>query len=566
MNSLAAGSKTMENRMDDRGSSGKTMRQVWVSAPPILLIALATFGEADINEDPHAARVYVDAVRGSDSNPGTDDHPLASLREAVRLAVTNNRHGVGTRVIARGGIYREALLLPEDANSTDAPITFEAAPDENVTISGADVMAGWQADPSDPTVYSHSWTFSTELCPAPPRWPELKEIVRRREMIIVNGTPWKQALSFKELAPGTFYIDSAHASALLRPPDGTSMHEAVVEAAVRPTLLEVVGRTNVVLRGITFVNANSCVANAAVNLRDSKNLRVEGSSFLWNNWAGLRIADSSRVTVRKVFTAHNGGAGMYGYRLKDVLYEDVETAHNNWRGAAGDFVGWDPSGTKLLLVHNAVLRRFKATDNLARGLWLDTDNANIRIEESVMARNLLDGMLLEASQGPLTVNGSYFCFNGRGRITHTGLLAYSSARVTLTGNTFFDNLGSQIFVGGDPEREFRDWESGEDLKVSSQHWTINGNTVVGVNANQLGFAGNLPPVKWKEFTATLRSDRNRWVNSANKSFFQPPGHVATDLVGWRDRTGQDTHSISTAPPPQVTACGQPEGATSESVQ
>jgi hypothetical protein len=521
----------------------------------ILLVALAAFGQADILEDPHAARLYVDAVRGSDSNPGTDDHPLASLGEAVRLAVTNNRRGVGTRVIARGGIYREALSVPGGAYATDAAITLEAAPGEKVTISGADVMAGWQEDSSDPTVYSHSWTLNTESCATPEHWPALKDIVRRREMIIVNGTPLKQVLSLKDLAAGSFYIDSERALAFLRPPDGARMPEAVVEAAVRPSLFEVRGRTNLALRGITFVNANSCVPYSAVNLINSKNLLVEGSSFLWNNWAGLRIADSSRVTVRKVYAAHNGGVGIYGYRLKDVLYEDVETAHNNWRGAAGDFVGWDPSGAKLLRVHNAVLRRFKTTDNLARGLWLDTDNANIRIEDSVVARNLGDGMFLEASQGPLTVNGSYFCFNGDGRITHAGLLASSSARVTLTGNTFFDNAGSQIIVGGDQEREFRDWESGEDLKLSSQHWIINGNTIVGANSQQLGFAGNLSSGKWNEFVTTLNSDNNRWFNAANKSFFQPPGRVATDLGGWRAATGQDARSISVPASPDVTACG-----------
>ena len=142
-------------------------------------------------------------------------------------------------------------------------------------------------------------------------------------------------------------------------------------------------------------------------------------------------------------------------------------------------------------------------------------------------------MFLEASQGPLTVNGSYFCFNGDGRMTHAGLLASSSARVTLTGNTFFDNAGSQIVVGGDQEREFRDWEGGEDLKVSSQHWIINGNTIVGASSQQLGFAGNLSSGKWNEFVTTLNSDSNRWFNAANKSFFQAPGHVATDLGGSR---------------------------------
>lgn len=202
---LAAGTGTVGNRTDHRSSSGKTLREMWVSALLMLLIGPAGFGQADVGEDPHAARVYVDATHGSDSNPGTADHPLSSLQEAIGFAVKNNQHGVATRLILRGGVYREALLLPEDANSTGAPISFEATPGENVTISGADVMAGWQADPSDPAVYSHSWTFNTALCATPQDWPEIKEIVRHREIIIVNGMPLKQVLSFKELAPGSFY-------------------------------------------------------------------------------------------------------------------------------------------------------------------------------------------------------------------------------------------------------------------------------------------------------------------------------------------------------------------------
>lgn len=86
--------------------------------------------------------------KGDDANSGTTDKPLATL-ERARDAIRQHRAGkphaeaaMQSRIILHAGTYRLAkalVLAPEDTN-----ITIEAAPGEQVVLSGARVLNGWQ--------------------------------------------------------------------------------------------------------------------------------------------------------------------------------------------------------------------------------------------------------------------------------------------------------------------------------------------------------------------------------------------------------------------------------------
>src|SRR5882757_6618198 len=80
---------------------------------PFFFLAAAS-SQATVNEGLETAYIYVDAVKGSDTNSGTQSEPLKTIGAAATLAQTNNQNSIGTRVTINPGTYRESLKLSHD--------------------------------------------------------------------------------------------------------------------------------------------------------------------------------------------------------------------------------------------------------------------------------------------------------------------------------------------------------------------------------------------------------------------------------------------------------------------
>jgi hypothetical protein len=103
-------------------------------------------------------KFYV-SVTGDDSNKGTVDKPFATLeaaQNAVRDAIKSKVNSP-VEVIVREGVYylQQTLeLKPEDSGTADAPITWRAAENERVILSGGQIIDGeWKKDPDSKTWY-----------------------------------------------------------------------------------------------------------------------------------------------------------------------------------------------------------------------------------------------------------------------------------------------------------------------------------------------------------------------------------------------------------------------------
>src|ERR1017187_7478217 len=86
---------------------------------------------------------------GSDQNPGTQEHPLATLsgaQRAVRELKETVRRPI--RVLVRAGTYyleRPLVFREEDSGTADALITYAVAPGERATLSGGRRLdCGWR--------------------------------------------------------------------------------------------------------------------------------------------------------------------------------------------------------------------------------------------------------------------------------------------------------------------------------------------------------------------------------------------------------------------------------------
>ena len=498
--------------------------------------------------------VYVDgeSADAADTNAGTSRSPVRTLARAVELAQGYNLLGRGVRVVLQPGTYRESIRVAATGAYTPAPIIFEAAVKGTAIISGSDVWNDWRPDGSDGGFYHH-WPHAWGLTPYPEGWSccvVLSDLMRRREMVFANGQRLRQVMTRDELTPGSFLISEAARAVYLRLPADLKMAETSIEVAVRSSLLLVHGRSNIVVRGVTFRHDNSGVGgDGALTIQHSSDVRIEDNVMEWNHNRGLSLSASSRLTVQRNVINSNGVGGIGGWQLGTTLFADNETSFNNWKGNEAGLTDWDPAGTKLLMLRDTAILNHKSIGNQSYGVWLDTDCVNVLLQAVTATDNLLDGLFLEAVQGPIAVKDSVLTNNGR-----SGVLIANAANGSLTATTLTGNRRTQIYVSGAPSgRAVDDHRTGLRYPaLQSSHWTMAANVITADGAAQALIATTLPAGVWQTFIGSLDSDRNLWFNPANRAALLWVDGVPIDLPTWRNWTRQDQHSCCVAgPPPPV---------------
>jgi hypothetical protein len=99
----------------------------------------------------NAADIYV-SPKGSDTNNGSKDQPLATVTAALHKAREMRRLGDasvrgGIHIILRGGVYvlhETVFIRIEDAGTADSPTYIEAAAGEQPVLSGGVMINGWK--------------------------------------------------------------------------------------------------------------------------------------------------------------------------------------------------------------------------------------------------------------------------------------------------------------------------------------------------------------------------------------------------------------------------------------
>jgi hypothetical protein len=496
-----------------------------------------SFTVAAVPENLVAVTINVDPSNpdASDKNPGTPALPFQTLAAAIRYADNATANGSGAMVLVHDGVYREALQMPARDSGIIAPLVIEAVNPGHAIVSGSDVWTGWQRQGSG-NLWTHAWPYQWGLAPYPPGWQGnvvLQPIVRRREMVFVNGSPLVQVLLSAQLGAGTFYVSEDAATITVEPAAGVDLAASQVEVAVRSPVLQIQGRNNVVLRGLTFQHANTPLPNAAVEVTDSAGVLVDNCLFTLNNWDGLDVLVSSDVTLQQSKALNNGGSGMGAYQLLRVLANANETSSNNWRGAAGGFTGWAVAGGKFGSIHNGIIRDYTSLNNQARGFWLDFDNVNVTLDGARLGGNNGDGVFLEASEGPLQVMNTCSSDN-----SGAGIAGSNTSDVVIAGNLIRGNAGGQVLITGATDREVTNFETGGTFDVQIERWTIRGDLLVSQNQSQ---AWVVSP-SWSWFVNSLASDWNMWSYSADDQLFVLGGE-SMSMTAWRNETGQDYDSI-----------------------
>ncbi len=496
----------------------------WSSALIVLCVfffaVLSAFGQANVNENLETAFLYVDAANGSDSNPGTQAKPYKTIGKAASVAQTNNQSGIGTRVTINPGTYRESISLNHSSKDTSLPMTFQAATNGTVTVSGGVLYTAWAKYQSNNNIYTNGWLNQWGTCSQLTSCPFQQNIMMRREMVAVNGTVLTQVMSIGQMQAGTFYVDQQGAQIYVWPPSGTNMATATVDIASTPTLLTIQKKSNIVIRGLTFQYANSCHGNAAAMvLGASTNILFDSDTFQWNNGQGLSISNpTTYFTVQNSTSKHNGDSGFHEAQTKYGLWQSDTTSYNNWRGAQAGYYACNTSGMHSFGAHNDTINGLTISFNESYGVHWDTDNANITASGVNATGNFLSGAFIEKDEGPVTLSGSYFC-NQNSAMTVGGLVLRNSEGVSLTSSVLVNNAPSQIIVIGQAGGiSVKNWETGVSKNLITQNFTNTSNTIQGNNSSQSVFKDSyLGGSDWTSFQNTLSSSKNTWWNASNST-------------------------------------------------
>ena len=500
--------------------------------------------------------VYVDVNHGSDSNAGAPSTPLKTIQAAINKASTFNQQGIGVKVIVNPGVYREAVTIG-NSNNTTATLTVQAATTGTAIISGSNVVTGWAQQ--NATTWQANFSDTTGFCAIPSGWPTTyAPITQRSEMVFVNGTPLTQVLAFNDMKPGTFYFSDSYQLLHIAPPAGTNMATAVVEVATRPTTLKLSGRSNVVLRGLVFRHAANCLNTSGVSIGSSYNVLIDSVQALWNHWGGIGIYSTSYVTLQNSVANYNGGVGIVTNQDQNLLFSFNESDYNNWRGAQGAYYDWAMGGTKLFQTHTATVQNHFSYNNQGEGLWFDTDNQNINVNNATIAGSTTAALQIERNKGPITVQNSHFCSSGQ------GINVLTSPSLTIKNNTFYNNSGTnkyqaEIYVAGQAGGIFiKDFVTGVYNDLFTTGMVLTGNAFQNASTGQLVFGTYISGTDWTQFASTLNASSNTWYDPATTTAFKVVNGNIVNLSGWQSTIQNDYSSTwklpSTSP---VAACSAP---------
>ena len=488
--------------------------------------------------------IYVDPNHGSDTQAqaaGTQSQPLKTINAGISKALALNKTGVATRVMVSPGTYRELIDLSATGGQSSAPITLQAATAGQAVISGSDVVTGWSH--SSGSTYTHSYNYNFGGCPNIQKPPKgSTAIAYYRDLIFVNGRLLTQVLSSSSLRAGTFYIDRSSKVAHIWPFAGTNMSTATVEIGMRPDTLRISGRSNVTVRGMTFTHAVTCLNSTGVTVTSSHNVLFDQDQAIWNNWGGFGASGTDHVTFQNSVASHNGGVGFTAFRNTNITYYFDEADYNNWRGALGNFIDYAGGGLKSLQTHTGTVRKFYAFHNQAQGLWFDTDNKNILMDDVTLVGNNYSNMQIELNQGPVRLQNSLICSGSN------GINMLEAQDFTVTNTKIYNNGGTakfqaQLFLAGKPGgRTVTDWQTHQSYNLRTVNLQLSGNTFQDNNGGQYVFATYTSGTDWSAFARSVHSNGNHWGDPGKSAAFDLPGNHHVDLSGWRGATGQDGSS------------------------
>ncbi|MGA2253869.1 MAG: right-handed parallel beta-helix repeat-containing protein, partial [Thermoguttaceae bacterium] len=522
----------------------------------LLLVLLCLAGMAH----PSVAQIYYVGANGSNSNPGTQAQPFATIQMALNTVPS------GGTVEILSGVYRNQFNTMFRSDN----VTLQAAPGASVLISGADVVTGWTQVGSS-GVYEHTgWT--NYFSPQSSGTGDARSL--NRNQLFVNGAYLQEVTSLAAVTPGYFYVDPTSHAIYMQLGGNANPNAGTVECtATAGPLLSTNGHSHEVIQGLNFADcANTAQMNsAAVQVIGGSSNVVNNVSVSYAAGAGLGVSGANTQVLNGTFN-NNGQEGIASSGATNLLVQNSTTSYNNTLPGKQFAVNWEAGGNKFSASTNTVVNRLIACGNIGNGIWFDISNQSATICNCLVDQNG-DGICYEISYGGQVYNNlvsnsrfnrSDVDFNPTTLNPYApnsqGIYLSSSAYCNVYNNTVVNNSNVGIVSSGPVRTDgsannYNVYSYGSNLvnnivaKNSAYQDPASGAgnffqyTVsnVGGGTDTTGIPNLSPAAPFKEST----SNYNLFQLGPNQFGFS--SWTYQTFASWRTGTSQDAHSLATNP-------------------
>ncbi|MCD6395250.1 MAG: right-handed parallel beta-helix repeat-containing protein [Planctomycetes bacterium] len=391
---------------------------------------------------------YHVSTTGFDVNPGTKSKPFKTISAAAVVAQP------GDTIMVHEGLYRERINPPRGGESDKKRIVYQAAPGENVTIKGSEVITGWKKLENDTWEVTLPNSFFGDFNPYSDLiWGDwFGELGRKHHTgaVYLNGHWLDEAAKLDDVLkpapaiPLWFAKVDDRNTTIYGQFKGVKPNEQIVEINVRQSVFypEKTGRNYITLRGFTLEHAatpwapptaeqiglvgthwskgwiiennvirySRCVGVALGKYGDEWDNRAESAEgyvgtinrALKNGWNKKNIG-SHIVRNNHIYNCEQAGiVGSLGCAFSTIYGNTIHDIHVRKLFSGAEIAGIKFHGAvDTVISDNHIYRCY-------RGYWLDWMTQGARVTRNLLHDNEAEDLFVEMNHGPLLVDHNIF--------------------------------------------------------------------------------------------------------------------------------------------------------------
>lgn len=447
--------------------------------------------------------------RASDDNDGSEQAPWKTINRAARVLQP------GERVLIHRGVYREWVKPARGGTSPSRMITYEAAPGEEVIITGNDVwkpewrrtryfkplegVTTYEAE-IDPRLFERANTFNLQNFPVQAddqAWKNYTVSGLRRGSIYADGNALKQEGDYRDLryAPNCFWVEEDGMKVHLRAPNDQDPRELEWEITTREQVfaplefycnyirvkgLKLFHSANGVpipgpQRGLLSTSLGHHWIIEDCEIGYANTLGIDCGTKWWGQ-ASYRLAEQyGGHIIRRNYIHHCGVSSMsawFDLPNRGLLIEDNRIEHCATMPLMDHC---ENGGIKLHYVVDSLIRRNVVLNSgNTASLWLDAYCSNTRVTRNLFyddGKTLFGNVFLEITPGPILVDNNLVLSSSK-----RGIYEHDAARNVLVNNLVANGPEAAIYLSyGSPERVIK----GDPEKGYENDQRICGNILTG---------------------------------------------------------------------------------------
>jgi len=394
----------------------------------LFFLMLLVFAGGAGGSEWHVSKVRLDDI--------SNDQQVRNIQQGIERAQP------GDKIIIRGGVYREKLVI-EKSGTKQAPITICAAEGGFVVITGAERLKELkrQSDNEMDNIYVCKWPYMFISRGNNRTHPndDFHKLIGCCEQVFVNSYSLKQVLEKEKLSRGTFYADTDARQLYLWAFNNADLSgdRDMVEASTRDKILQCEGNF-IHIKGLRFRYAANRAQQGAVEI-EGDDCIMQDCVFESVNSCGAEFR-GERIAVKNCIFQNNGQLGFSAGNAHGLKMTGCVVRNNNTKGFNR---GWEAGGNKIVRTRDMVIEDCVFHDNFGHGIWFDISNENCEVGNCLIADNQNAGIFYEISYSlhahDNVIVGNGFAFDPDAWGANAGISLSSSENCIVERNLLVGN-------------------------------------------------------------------------------------------------------------------------------